>query len=316
MSTKSLFYTLSIAASILFSFVPSTQGAGMSISAPSVAVKRDSPYYEEIKNLQTLLQKQKMEELYPGMWKLAEMLWEDRTKRKEEMDYLVAKEWLRYSQVRAPLNIDVKRFRLGFTMNDYLSIKRRVNIKRAVIESLDGENTKEKAERLKIDHGEFLTMRAIYFRECIFALARAHTTVLEGLSNLEKECFEPMDAPKDDEEEIAQMERAVAFGTPMWSARHLGIETSTERYETDFVKKLILGFPKDIPHIQFCVRQIGYRTDYECARFLEKAVGRGKETEYLFRGLPSKKVTDEIFLNSEKDRMRRTMHYEMGKLKP
>ena len=286
----------------------------MSIPAPPVAVKRDSPYFQEIANMQALLQKRETEDFDTGIQKLSKMILENKRKEGADTEYLVTLEWLLYFQVQSPLPIDEERFHVEFMSKEYDFIKKKINLKKGILNSLCRENTREMADRLKIDHEKFLTVRAIYFRECIFALVRAHSASVAALSALEKERDKPLDELSTEDEAMAQLEQSHELGRPIWQARMLSYDTSIKHFEADFVHKLILGFPKDVEHIQFCIRQIGYRTDYECARFLETEVGRNEKTEYLFRGLPSKKATDEIFLTSEKERIRKIMNFEMEKL--
>jgi hypothetical protein len=69
--------------------------------------------------------------------------------------------------------------------------------------------------------------------------------------------------------------------------------TRTDRFrivlgyvEKDFVKKLIESHPKDGLRVQEIIMKCGYKTKEECRNLLLRTVGRKKETEYLFRGLP------------------------------
>jgi hypothetical protein len=67
-------------------------------------------------------------------------------------------------------------------------------------------------------------------------------------------------------------------------------------HEKDFIRKLLTAYPKNGTQIRGFIKKAGYASDFECAYFLQRTLGRSEGNAYLFVGLPNEKRVNELAL--------------------
>lgn len=264
-----------------------------------------------LKELEDLLEKKKTREFY----KLSASLdcrmnekCEQRVKegkRRYTREDVAAKLWSSYYMVLAPFIDDGNR----------LYLQEDINVKRA-FRRINNEN-KEWAEILSMESQKLKDLRSIYSAAMLKSLRD-----FRAFAEKNKEKAEEINWKRRHCKNIGIKYYELRENEFKTHYDYGQILTYTDGLDHDgraLAEELIQAFPKDGASVQKYLKQAGYCTNIECAKILQKAVGRTKENKYLYAGLPDEKeVKKEIEREKqwnqgayERDRKKHEAHHSI-----
>jgi hypothetical protein len=297
------------------------------IPQPLIAQREAGQYLPQLEKLQTLLKEKKHLEFYVESEKTFERAYEDDGRKlkflkgnKPTKEKLAALEWVYYYRLITPLLSSEQ-----LEENGKMHYNEDYSSKIDACERLCQERTSEVAELFSIDENELLKHRIEIIAETMAFLNKlsiyskdTKTRTEEDATQLEKfegnamrnnRGFSSMNESFiNPSPEYMEVRRKKSSRQERRSSMKRQIERMLNSNMDYYIRKLAAYFPKQGKTVQEYIKKTGfhvndvqevlekvgidYPSELHLAILLRRAIERNKETEWLFKGLPSNEKID------------------------